>query len=523
MNPADKYYTTKKLPWKLFLQILKVFLVTVQLCIFADYRFSHIKFYTDQKISFQHLFLKDWDPTREVYAYPPSLGDMALYQESYFHDFVEFTVASLASVEEDALGIFFRNSSLGLCLDQYKPTHVSKNLTIRINNTVATNCKFLSEQEMASLDARTWRAKDWLLDFPVPWLAVQRIFLNFSLTTVSLSPLGPVPRPDCFKFNIKIEIDNSDHDSQFPVELHTHPVRLECSHHDTMTISLYSHFVILLNFVVILVCLLSLVLCSRSLLQAQLLKQETGLFVKRAFNWRLTGGERLQFLNLWYVMICINDCLIVIGSIMKQFIESSALDLWDICSLMLGTGNLLVWFGLLRYLGFFKTYNVLILTMKGAAPNMLRFLVCASFIYIGFTFAGWAILGPYHMKFSTLMKSSECLFSLINGDDMFATFNSIPKENAFSVWVYSRLYLYIFICLFIYVVLSLFISIIMDTYEVIKHCYSHGFPPSRLEEFYSNSEYESDTVCGPYCANSLLGKLWRRVSHSSSHRMDTSH
>ena len=147
----------------------------------------------------------------------------------------------------------------------------------------------------------------------------------------------------------------------------------------------------------------------------------------------MTVNERLDFLNLWYVMICINDILIICGSIIKQLIESKSLigDMWDMCSLLLGTGNLLVWFGLLRYLGFFKTYNVLILTMKGAAPNMIRFLICASFIYIGFVFAGWVILGPYHFKFETIMSTSECLFSLINGDDMFATFKSIPKVRLY--------------------------------------------------------------------------------------------
>ena len=72
-------------------------------------------------------------------------------------------------------------------------------------------------------------------------------------------------------------------------------------------------------------------------------------------------------------MITTNDCFIIIGSIIKQMIESQSIigDMWDICSLLLGTGNLLVWFGLLRYLGFFKTYNVLILTMKGVYPNFL--------------------------------------------------------------------------------------------------------------------------------------------------------
>jgi len=518
MNPADKYYATRQLPWKLCLQILKVFLVTAQLWIFADYRFAHVNFYTDQTISFQHLFVKDWDPAREIHAYPQSLGKLALYRKSDFYSFVDFTVKNLARVEEDALGPFFRNSSMGLCLQHYKVANISKDLVIQMDNSVSTDCKFLKEKQLTSLDPNTWGSEDWLSDFPLNWLAMEKLFLNFSLTTVSLSPLGPVPTPDCFKFNINIAIDNMDHDGQFPVDLRMEPVRLDCPGQKVVSSS-YSQFIVFLNLGVILISLFSLLLCLRALLRAQLLKHETGMFVQKAFGWKLTINERLEFLNLWYIMICTNDCLIIIGSIIKQFIESKSIvgDMWDVCSLMLGTGNLLVWFGLLRYLGFFKTYNVLILTMKGAAPNMLRFLICASFIYIGFTFAGWVILGPYHFKFSTLMSSSECLFSLINGDDMFATFNSIPMERALPVWVYSRVYLYVFICLFIYVVLSLFISIIMDTYEVIKNCYERGFPPNRLEQFYSTSEY--DFSCGQYSGESIRGKIWKFLHRTFSRRV----
>ena len=38
LNPVEKYYATRNLPWKLCMQILKVFLVTVQLWIFAGKR-----------------------------------------------------------------------------------------------------------------------------------------------------------------------------------------------------------------------------------------------------------------------------------------------------------------------------------------------------------------------------------------------------------------------------------------------------------------------------------------------------
>ena len=43
-------------------------------------------------------------------------------------------------------------------------------------------------------------------------------------------------------------------------------------------------------------------------------------------------------------------------------------------------------------------HQILMLTMKNALPDVLRFLVCASVFYFGFTLCGWLVLGPYHMK-----------------------------------------------------------------------------------------------------------------------------
>ena len=134
------------------------------------------------------------------------------------------------------------------------------------------------------------------------------------------------------------------------------------------------------------------------------------------------------------------------------------------CSIFLGTSTLLVWVGVIRYLGYFQKYNVslyrdwvvsilplfnqisvpcvtydsiqtncvspkfwkdyhnthnnrpffpyqsvrflhsvcvpqvLILTMKAAFPKVLRFCCCAGMIYLGYTFCGWIVLGPYHEK-----------------------------------------------------------------------------------------------------------------------------
>ena len=205
----------------------------------------------------------------------------------------------------------------------------------------------------------------------------------------------------------------------------------------------------------------------------------------------------MKFLDLWYVLICTNDMLIITGSVIKGLIEtrSTVEKMWNICrwvllvvrllfnkflfSMTLGIGSMLVWLGVLRYLGFYKTYNILLVTMKGAAPHILRFFCCIMLLFVGFTLPGFVILGPYHFKFQTLMSTAECLFSLVNGDDMFATFSSIPRNISMPIWIFSMLYLFTFISFFIYFVLSVFISIIMDTYENIKELNKNGLPTSR--------------------------------------------
>lgn len=71
------------------------------------------------------------------------------------------------------------------------------------------------------------------------------------------------------------------------------------------------------------------------------------------------------------------------------------------------------------------------------------------------------------LQFEQLNRVSECLFSLLNGDDMFATFAQLKDKNSL-VWYFSRAYLYSFISLFIYMVLSLFIALITGSYEMVK-------------------------------------------------------
>ena len=53
----------------------------------------------------------------------------------------------------------------------------------------------------------------------------------------------------------------------------------------------------------------------------------------RNYGSYLTTSEKLEFLNLWYVTICVNDILIIVGSAFKLALElkSTEEDYWDIC------------------------------------------------------------------------------------------------------------------------------------------------------------------------------------------------
>ena len=44
----------------------------------------------------------------------------------------------------------------------------------------------------------------------------------------------------------------------------------------------------------------------------------------------------------------------------KEYIDTNRTDreVWDVCSVFLGFGNVLVWIGMLRYLEYFQDYNV---------------------------------------------------------------------------------------------------------------------------------------------------------------------
>nr|NVI71488.1 transient receptor potential cation channel, mucolipin ortholog [Cucujiformia] len=365
------------------------------------------------RITFSHLFLKDWDATRETQAYPPATGALAIYKIDDFFATIDYAYAGYSNLANAVGPYSYANEDntmpdMMLCLSQYKEGTI-----FGFNESYVFNAEIIESCFNISLSS-----KEYFKEIDIKFSALVRATLGFSIKTVNLKAAGRITPPNCFRFDVTIVFDNEDHDGQMLLSLETEPMRLQCKG-DVEYVTddeLDSLLRSLLNYLVMLICLISLVLCCRAVWRALQLATITDKYFKRHFQRPLSAHDRNKFLNLWYIMIIVNDVLIVIGSGIKEQIERKEFtsDQWNVCSVLLGTGNMLVWFGVLRYLGFFKTYNVVILTLQKAAPQVARFLLCALLIYAGFTFCGWLILGPYHLKFISLSTTSECLFSLIN-------------------------------------------------------------------------------------------------------------
>ncbi|XP_043217654.1 mucolipin-3-like [Amphibalanus amphitrite] len=496
MNPIEKYRARKKLPFKLSLQIFKVVLITIQLSLFATSRLAHVSFLENTQFSLDHLFILGWDVTREVNVYPPGAGPLAVYSQQSYFETLDFAVNAYHDLDNLTVsGIGYTDDTVPpvrLCLNGYRRARVfPANLSYAFDAHVRQRCLDLRptpvEIQNHNFSTRAFLGKH---DFNVSFVALTRTTLSFALNAVRLKEMIPANEPDCYRLQAALVLENGGQDGRMlvrmNVESHLKPCNgnLETSGGGAPL----KVFFTIISSLVIVVCISSFAMCMRSMYRAQLLRIETVSLLHEHFEYDLTYEEQLRFLNLWYVLIIINDGLIVFASLIHIQLDIDLIpspigvETWNLCAVVLGAGNLLVWVGMLRYFSFFKSYNVLILTVKSAMPSVLRFSVCATISYAGFVFCGWLVLAPYHLKFRTISKTSETLFSLMNGDDMFATFAQVWPRSSMIYW-FSKLYIYVFIFFFIYVVISLMISIIMDSYETIKAFYRDGFPMSPLDEF----------------------------------------
>ncbi|XP_043554524.1 mucolipin-2-like isoform X3 [Chiloscyllium plagiosum] len=442
MSPCEKYRARRQLPWKLCLQILKIVMVTTQLILFGLSNQLVASFKEENTITFKHLFLKGYQGPDEtdgsfiIYTQQDVYGSM-FYIINQYLQLQNMTVGNYAYDADKENG-----STLRICKQLFmKDVPIPSRDKLQINPSIVTECINIESASAIGDSFKEWKMTNASF-FDIEFYRLILIEIIFKLKGIDLQTIRNNELPDCYQFTITITFDNTAHSGIIKVKLESETTVTECKEWKISgSLSKNTHYILIFDACVMLSCLMSLVLCTRSIILGLQLHKRFVTFFQRRCNQRVCLSDQLEFLNGWYILIIISDLFTVTGSIMKMEITAKNLTTYDICSIFLGTSTLFTWVGVIRYLGYFQKYN-----------------------------------------FEKLSTVAECLFSLINGDDMFATFAEI-QEKSNLLWLFSRVYLYSFISLFIYMVLSLFIALITDTYETIKKFQLNGFPQTDLHIF----------------------------------------
>ncbi|XP_057697712.1 mucolipin-2 isoform X2 [Corythoichthys intestinalis] len=467
MSPCEKYRARRHIPWKLGVQILKIVMITTQLVLFGLNNQLVVSYKEENAMALKNLFLKDYSGVDEddysvaVYS-QQGVYDSLFYVLDQYSQLSRLAVGPISYAEDEDSGLL----PLVICKNLYRRGSVTpSDEAYDIDAQLETVC--------LPLDPKTvhlWKTQNASF-FDLDFYRLVDVKITFNLKGINLQTVQSRELPDCYSFSVMITFDNQCHSGKVKIFLDIDAQSSACRGWKISgTAQKNTHYLLVFDGFVIVVCLTSAVLCTRSIVLAVKLLQRFSRFLHENYNRK-------------------------------------SLTSYDVCSIFLGTSTLLVWVGVIRYLGYFQKYNVLILTMKAAFPKVLRFCCCAGMIYLGYTFCGWIVLGPYHEKFEGLSLVAECLFSLLNGDDMFTTFAQLKDKNTL-VWIFSRAYLYSFISLFIYMVLSLFIALITDAYETIKNYQRDGFPLTDLQKFLRDQKdfgaSEESRQMDPYTSYSVF-------------------
>ncbi|CAH8626924.1 unnamed protein product [Schistosoma rodhaini] len=537
MTPVGKFHAKRRIPFKLFVQILKVLLVTIQLIEFGFYRAAHVSFGDVSHKAFCHLYLRQWDSQYETLDYPPATGDYAVYTINDFYEHVGYTITQFNKTKELAIGGYMfdsLNRTMKLCMRYVSPTTdenkhpmLSVSYIRESEKCISIEVNQINFEQLTDGNSIKTFLRDHKLDINFNYLL--GFDIHFNLLSPPIYQLDWTQSTECYRFMIKISLENPSQSGQMKIMLRAPYASTPCIdiskqlHHnqsimdssfqqnssgsssssstsmitqqyndddDEKKYQLLVHFwnllnstlnqsietkyilsrrllVILIDSCTLILGIISCLLCIRSIIQGFRIWLETVEFFKNWFGIQL-NGVFWEFVRPWILFIIVNDLVIITTSIYALSTLNHIQVKYEPLTYLMGIGALLVWIGILYYVGFSYDNSLLIRTISRSIPGLLRFCVCALILFFAFSLCGWVVLGPYNLKFRTFMSTVECLYSLINGDDMFVTFTIINNNAPIGIYLFSRLFLYLFITLFIYVVLNLFVTIIFEAYEEVK-------------------------------------------------------
>lgn len=469
-NPLKRWKVEKRLPIKLLLQVLKTLCLIVQLALFTGtIPYQRAEFFYDSREVFENLFLINFEPQEEdgparptycAYTSTDILNELE-YLATRYYELQYITVGGYDFLLDENGTI----SPIELKLRQYKDVvfNASGN-SFLLDGTVSTvsfefvppSVQNIREQYFNNSNDTTFhRFIDLLVTIPIKNIRI----------------VHP-ERAECFLFMVEIFFQSDGQSGKIYYNLKESHVKQTCNG-TVLTpknnLVLQKALLTCLDVIVITLCSISLFLTATTTHRAIKLGRAMGTFYEKQLRVPLSWWERRSLFSLWHVFNVVSDILIISGTVVKIALDYDGIVDAAPTRILLGTALLFQAGVILRYVSYFNQLNTLTRTLALAFPELLKFLLCAFILFIAFAICGWTVLGSFHPKFNNLNSAVEALFGLLNGDDIYATFIQISPADQWATFIYSRVFLYVFLSLFIYAVLNLFTTLVIAAYEISQN------------------------------------------------------
>lgn len=496
------------------LQIAKLSCITAQMFNFGDERGKFNNVVKRGHVTLKNLLLKGWDASWETPPYPPAHGDFAVYDIKSLKEKINYAVERLYNAEEDAIGFYKRPQFDSVTAemtyfdfggfedgDTFHGISIkTKAFKVHVNNHTNQSTKEISY----SYDVD----KDFLLNnLTEPIKRMLTFTLLFKIESVRVYIDKNKAR--CLLVDGKIKFEDPDNNGQVTVDLDTTTERQICLEfgYDVpdVTIEAVSKSLIIGVLFLAFVSLAYTIICMAF---GIFVYRQTKRYMKKYYvryfeperyketrqqtevqgtsQDSLTGGNKYtkddlpwkeygRFIKGWDLLVLAADLTTIIGNLglQLQIDEQWTVTSLDTFTVLLGIGCLFAWIGLLRYFKFNYKFHLLFNTMYASIGDVLAYLACICVLFIAYMSFGYVVLGPYHIKFATASSTAETLFSIVNGDEIYATFAMLETDQTGGdlVPVVYKIYLGSFIAIFTIIVLNLLIALFTNAYDAIKRQY----------------------------------------------------
>jgi len=151
---------------------------------------------------------------------------------------------------------------------------------------------------------------------------------------------------------------------------------------------------------------------------------------------RFSSNSEKKVFNFWHVLCLFSNLIQIIAcGYSLVYIHNPPY----MVNFLIGLSCMLAIINLARYIKYSTDYAMIYETLNISFPMVSRYITGVLPLFIGFILFGYCLFWESE-RFSSISSTMRTLFSMINGDSVYATFEDLKRDNFFI----SQIYLYIF-------------------------------------------------------------------------------